>query len=198
MRIPGTRAAGEELVATFFEAMHELHFMRDALEGGDFCLMLAMDNVPCQVGLVHLYDIDRREFVVTSARGNRGAELLATRHAETDAMLRAAMRRRRAVLVADVPSSEPAADGALDGADAAAEAARLPRYASLGGARSVVVAPAMQAGRFLGAIELLNPLDGKPFTDLEANALSYMAEQLAEFIAARGVVTDAERITAKR
>jgi hypothetical protein len=186
MRPPGVRATGEELIADLFEAMHELHFLRDALEGGDFCLALAAANLPSQVSLVHLYDIDRREFVVTSARGPNASVLLARRHSESDPMLAAAMRRRRALVIADVSQS--------DGIDAS----MLERYVAVGGARSVVVAPAMQAGRFLGAIELLNPLDGKPFTELDGNAVAYIAEQFAGFVATRGVVTDADRITAKR
>jgi GAF domain-containing protein len=178
--------AGEELVADLFDAMHELHFQRDALEGGDFCLTLAMEKLPSEVGLVHLYDIDRREFIVAAARGAKASALLLRREAESDSMLAAAMRRRRSVVVGD-----PAAQIDFD-------LGAVERYAAAGGARSVIVAPVMQAGRFLGAIELLNPLDGQPFTDLDGNAVMYIAEQYAEFVAARGVVTDADRIAAKR
>ncbi len=67
----------------------------------------------------------------------------------------------------------------------------------LGGISSLVVAPVMEAGRFLGAIELANPLDGNPFTEPEGNALSYIAEQFAELVGSRGVVTDPERIGAR-
>jgi hypothetical protein len=186
MRPPGSRVTGEELIADLFEAMHELHFLRDALEGGDFCLTLAMANLPSQVGLVHVYDIDRREFVLTSARGANAGALLGRRHAESDSMLAAAMRRRRALVVGDASQAD------------AVDASAVDRYVAVGGAQSVVVAPAMQSGRFLGAIELLNPLDGKPFTESDGNAVAYIAEQFATFVAARGVVTDAERITAKR
>ncbi len=48
------------------------------------------------------------------------------------------------------------------------------------------MAPVMLAGRFLGAIELLNPIDGEPFTESDGNAVTYIAEQFAEFVAARG------------
>jgi GAF domain-containing protein len=72
------------------------------------------------------------------------------------------------------------------------------RRCAAAGARSVIAAPVMQAGRFLGALELLNPLDGQPFTESDANAVMYIAEQFADFVAARGVVTDPDRITARR
>jgi GAF domain-containing protein len=127
-----------------------------------------------------LYDIDRREFVVTGTRGETARPLLLKRYTESDSMLSAAMRKRRALVITDVAQND--------------DARALDRYVAMGGARSVIVAPVMQAGRFLGAIELLNPLDGQPFTESDGNAVMYIAEQFAEFVAARGVVTDPERI----
>ncbi|HEY8090740.1 MAG TPA: GAF domain-containing protein [Polyangiaceae bacterium] len=180
---PRTRVRGEDLIADLFEAMHDLHFVRDAIEGGEFCLALAMEKLPSQAGIVHLYDIDRREFLVTSTRGAATGKLLMRRHPEGDALLSAAMRRRRALVIPDAAQSE---------------AAGLDRYAALGGARSLMIAPVMQSGRFLGAIELMNPLDGQPFTDSEGNALSYIAEQFAEFISTHGIVTDPERISSRQ
>jgi signal transduction protein with GAF and PtsI domain len=181
---PRLRVRGEDLIADLFEAMHDLHFVRDALEGGEFCLTLAMEKLPSQAGIVHLYDIDRREFLITSTRGAGTGALLLRRHAESDALLSAAMRKRRAVVLADATQQS--------------EVSTLERYAALGGARSLMIAPVMQSGRFLGAIELLNPLDGQPYTDSEGNALSYIAEQFAEFVASVGIVTDAERISSRR
>ena len=179
---PGSRVRGEDLIADLFEAMHELHFVHDAIEAGEFCLTLALQKLPSQAGIVHLYDIDRREFLVTSTRGNGTGKLLLRRHPEGDVLLQAAMARRRAIVIADATTGE---GGALE------------RFALIGGARSLMIAPIMQHGRFLGAIELLNPLDGQPFTDAEGNALNYIAEQFAEFLAAHGVVTDPERISAR-
>jgi hypothetical protein len=181
-RIPGVRVAGEELIADLFEAMHELHFLRDAVEGGEFCLALGMEKIPSRAGIVHLYDIDRREFLVTNTRG-AASGLLLHRYPENDPMLSGAMRRRRSIVLTDASQSEARA---------------LDRYLAIGGARSLIVAPVMQAGRFLGAIELLNPLDDQPFTESDGNAVSYIAEQFAEFVAARGIVTDPERIAARR
>jgi len=173
------RASGEDLIGYFFESMHEVHFARDAVEGGLFCLDLALDKLPSLAGLVELYDINRREFLVTSTRGEIASSLLLCRYPEADPLLSLAMRRRRAVVIADATDSE---------------AATMERYVVLGGARSLIVAPVMLAGRFLGAIELVNPLDGHPFTESDGNAITYMAEQFAEFVAKSGVVTDPERI----
>jgi hypothetical protein len=176
------RVRAEDLVADLFEAMHEMHFLRDAVEAGDFCLSLAMQEIPSRAGLVHLYDINRRQFLITNAVGSGTAAMLSRRHPETERVLSAAMRRRRPLLIEDVEEA----------------ATTCERYNELGGAKSVIVAPVMQSGRFLGAIELLNPLDDQPYTPAERDAVMYIAEQLAEFVAARGVVTDPERIVAPR
>jgi hypothetical protein len=180
---PGARVRGEDLIADLFEAMHDLNFARDAIEGGDYCLALAMAKLPCTAAIFHQYDIDRREFLVTCARGAGAGELLLRRHPESDRLLSSAARRRRAIVLADATQGE---------------AASVERYLAVGGARSVIVAPVVQSGRYLGAIELVNPTDGQPFTEADGNAIMYMAEQLAEFIAARGVVIDPERIGAQR
>jgi GAF domain-containing protein len=184
---PGTgvalprRTRGEDLIAELFEAMHDLHFVRDSIEGGDFCLALAMEKLPSQAGMVHLYDINNREFLLSSVRGPSTGKLLARRHPETDELLSAAMRKRGAVVLDKVT----------------AEAQAIERYAAIGGVRSMMIAPVMQSGRFLGAIELVNPLDGQPFTEAEGNALAYIAEQFAEFVATRGIVLDPERLSAR-
>jgi GAF domain-containing protein len=179
---PLGRIHGEDLIADLFESMHDLHFARDAVDGGDFCLALAMEKLPSLAGIVQLYDIDRREFVVTNTRGEGTGKLLLQRFPESDALLAAAMRKRSAVVVADAIQSE---------------AMTIERYVSIGGARSLIVAPVMLSGRFLGAIELLNPIDGEPFTESDGNAVTYIAEQFAEFVASRGIVTDPERISAR-
>ena len=177
------RVRGEDLIADLFEAMHDLHFVRDALEGGEFCLALAMDKLPCQAGIVHLYDIDRRQFLVASTRGSGTSKLLLKRYSDSDRVLLAATRKRRAVVLSDTAQSDVAG---------------IDRYAALGGARSLLVAPVLLHGRLLGAIELVNPLDGQPFNESEGNALTYIAEQFAEFISSHGIVTDPERISQRR
>jgi hypothetical protein len=180
LRAPGGRLRGEDLIADLFEAMSDLFFLRDAIEAGDFCLAQVMERLPCRAGFIHLYDIDHREFVITNGQGDGARALLLRRHSESEALLSKAMRGRTALVINGGQSGE---------AD---------RFQSLGGAKSVLVAPAMQAGRFLGAIELLNPTDGQPFTEVEGNAVMYVAGQLADYVATHGVITDPDRISARR
>src|SRR5207244_12337611 len=94
-----------------------------------------------------------------------------------DELLRESARKRRALVVGN------------------AAAASADRYKQLGGARSLICAPIMQAGRALGALEIINPLDGMPFTEDEGNAMTYIAEQYAEYLGSRGIVLDHHRIT---
>jgi len=59
---------------------------------------------------------------------------------------------------------------------------------------SVMVAPVEVSGRYLGLIELVNPADGRAFTEGDGHALTYIGEQYAEFVAERGVVLDPESV----
>jgi GAF domain-containing protein len=70
------------------------------------------------------------------------------------------------------------------------EDAMTARYTSIGCARSLVVAPVLVAGRTLAILEMVNPNDGAPYTQDEANAMTYIAEQFAEFLSSRGLVFD--------
>jgi hypothetical protein len=170
---PKRRVRGDELISVLFESMHDLNFLRDSIEGGDFCLQLALEKLPSRVALVYLYDIDHREFVVVCAQGAAPQGIIGRRLSETESLLAVAMRKRRAILLSPAEIAEHAA--------------------AIGGAQHMMLAPVMQAGRFLGAIEIADPSDGVAFSELDANAITYMAEQYAEFVAARGVLLDRER-----
>jgi GAF domain-containing protein len=171
------RVTGDELISSLFESMHDLHFLRDALDGGQFCLALATEVLPARAALIHFFDVERREWVVACTRGKDTPRLLNVRTPEGDDLLREAARRRRAIVTANA--------GSIATAD---------RYQAIGGGKSLIVAPIMQAGRALGAIEIINPLDGMPFTEDEGNAMTYIAEQYAEYLGSRGIVLDRERI----
>ena len=170
------RVSGDELITSLFESMHDLHFLRDALDGGQFCLALATEVLPARAALIHFFDIEKREWVVACTRGKETQGLLTMRSPDGDEILREAARKRRALVVPN--ASNASAD----------------RYRQIGGGRSLIVAPIMQAGRALGALEIINPLDGMPFTEDEGNAMTYIAEQFAEYLGSRGIVLDRERI----
>jgi hypothetical protein len=174
-RIPipklGARVSGDELITALFEAMHDLHFLRDAIEGADFCLQLAQEVIPSRAGYAHFFDIERREFCLVRAKGEDTAVLVGNRHLEGEPILSAAVKARRPLL-------------------RGSEDAMTNRYIAIGGAKSLVLAPVMVAGRTLAVFEMVNPNDGAPFTQDEANAMNYIAEQFGEFLSSRGLVFD--------
>src|SRR6185369_12907727 len=108
-------------------SMHDLHFLRDALDGGQFCLALATEVLPARAAIIHFFDVEKREWVVACTRGKDTQRLLNMRASEADDILLEAARRRRAVVVAN------------------ASAATGERYRHLGGGKSLIVAPIMQA-----------------------------------------------------
>lgn len=172
------RTVGDELISALFESMHDLHFLRDALDGGQFCLALATEVLPARAAIIHFFDIEKREWVIACTRGKDTTKLLGTRAGETDELLREAARKRSAVVLADATMAAAA------------------RYSAIGGTKSLIIAPIMQAGRALGALEIINPLDGNPFNEGEGNAMTYIAEQFAEYLRSRGIVLDKAKIQA--
>ncbi len=139
-RIPipkvGSRVSGDELITALFEAMHDLHFLRDAIEGADFCLQLAQEVIPSRAGYAHFFDIERREFCLVRAKGADTAELVGKRHLEGEPILSAAVKARRPLL-------------------RGSEDAMTNRYLAVGGAKSLVLAPVMVAGRTLAVFEMV-------------------------------------------
>ena len=99
--VPKVRLSGDELIVDLFEVMHDLHFLRDGIEGADFILSLLTEKLPSAVVLVHFYDIDAREFVVVRASGKGAKKVLSIRTSEKDPLIAEAMRKRRAVVIAD-------------------------------------------------------------------------------------------------
>jgi hypothetical protein len=175
----GSRVSGDDLLAELFEAFCDLHFLRDSLEGADFIVSLIHEKLPCEVCLVSLFDIDKREFVVVRQNGGRASVLL-QRQPDRAAIPLAAHRGRRAVVVRDAASDPRVLDA---------------RWKALGvELKSYVAAPVELAGRYLGLIELANPLDGGRFTESDGNALTYIGQQFGEFVGQHGVIVDAESV----
>lgn len=169
---------GDELLAELFDSSGDLEFVQDALDGADFVLHLALEKLPCEVGIVSFFDMNKREFVVVRQRGGQRKALLASLPEKSEVANRT-MRSRHAVVLA-------AANGELEG-DA--------RWSAMGVApRSAICAPVLLGGRYLGLIEMANPLDEQPFTAADGNALDYLGQQLAEFLGSRTMSVDAEAV----
>jgi hypothetical protein len=172
------RLSGDDLLSDLFEAMHDVHFQPGVLEGAHYVLWLAVEKIPCKVAICHLFDINRREFVITHVLGDCRKDLLLRRASEKEPLIHQVTRRRRAVVLAG-------GDERLSGE----------RWKWLGQpVVSAVVAPVVLGGRFLGLLELVNPVDREPFSEGDGYALAYIGEQFAEFLGQRGLMLDPEAI----
>jgi hypothetical protein len=173
------RRAGEDLISELFEFMHELHFARDIAHGADFVLGVIEQVIPCEATLLQVFDINTRNFVVVRGRGGGAQRALLHRTPDNDPLISEIMRRERAR--AYRTEGDPRfATG---------------RWGIVGLTLHQVLCGAVrQGGRYLGMIELANPLGGAPFHETEINALDYICEQFADFVASRPVVLDPDVI----
>jgi hypothetical protein len=174
------RLSGEELIADLFETMHALDFCKDSLEAGAFTLQIAMERLGSDAGMVHLYDIDRREFVVVHARGPGADALRGLRSSDGEPLVAEVMRTHGALVLRDA-ANDPRVSGRRWDTLRAAGAPPRP-IASIASARVA------QGGRFLGLVELANFADAGTFAQGDEHALAYIAERFMEFVAEHGVV----------
>ena len=157
----------------FFEQMHDLQFLRDSLEGAEFVLELLRDKVPARVTIIHLYDINSKEFVVVKARAPNPAGVLGTRSKEGSSLVGVAAKQGRGMMVTDAKTDQRWSREYYSGAGHEPQ--------------RIMVVPVRHGQRYLGALELADHVDDMAFTDTELHAVSYIAEQFGEFVAERGV-----------
>jgi hypothetical protein len=175
---PPTPADADESPAVdhaeeLFHAMHALSLFESAPAGARFCLEVALSSVPCMAALVHLRDPSARDLVVVHAEGPRAEALIGTRTPPTDALVTSAIAKGKPKVVAY--GTDPGAS----------DTAACPRHAFFD-PWSVAVVPVVVGGQLLALLEMIDPLDGKPFDKLSRGALAYIAGRLGRFLADRG------------
>lgn len=176
------RRAREDLVSELFERLHELRFATDLVSGADFVLDVLAEVIPSELGMVQVFDINSRSFVVIRVRGGNLGQALLHRTPDTDPFVAEVMRRPAPIAfrAEEVPR---AVSGRWE------HAGTPLGWVLSGGVR--------QGGRYLGMIELANPAGGTPFEDTEINAFDYACAQFADLVATRPVVLDREIILAR-
>jgi GAF domain-containing protein len=92
-------------MSEIFESMHDLHFLRDSLEGADFVLELLHQKLPAKVTHIHLNDINTKEFVVVKARAPGGG-VLGTRVREGMGLVGAAAKTGHGILIEDASTDD--------------------------------------------------------------------------------------------
>jgi hypothetical protein len=176
------RRHGEDLIGELFETLHDLHFMVDVVSGAEFVLRVLHETLPTEAALVHIFDMNRRQFVVVRAAGPAASGALMFATPDKDSFFSQLMRRSAAL--------------AVDGGGNDQDAVRGGRWqaAGLDAVRAVLCGPVKLGGRYLGVVEVANPPGDEPFTAAETNALDYICKQLAEFLANRPIVIEPDLV----
>lgn len=174
-RSSAPKKRGDEFATDLFEVMHDLHFAQDVEHGAEFVLELALEKLRSDLGIVQLYDINKREFVVVSSHGPGAATAHWHRTSERDPLIRELVRKRVPVLL-------KATDDRI----------REGRWAKLGGAPRLILSCFVELnGRSLGMLEVGAPHDGV-YEEGDMHGMAYICSHFAEFLGMRGVVLSAE------
>lgn len=170
-RMPTPRASHPEIVDHVFSTLRDLSFFETAVEAAAFCVCVAMKAIPSLAGLALLRDEQQGGYVVVYARGPRGYAVVRTRVPESDPVIAAALTRGGPQSLEYGDSFRPPE-----------------RHASFGDPWTALVAPVQGEERCVGAIELVDPLDGKSLGDADRQALATVAQHLADFVRAHRIV----------
>jgi hypothetical protein len=137
------------------------------VEAAAFCLVTAMKAVPSLAGLALLRDEDaggRGGYVVVYARGPRAFEVVRMRVREDDPSIGAALVRAGPVVIEYGSERRPPV-----------------RHEAFGEPWTAFVVPVQEPHRCMGAIELVDPLDGRELGDSARRTLATIAHRLADF-----------------
>jgi hypothetical protein len=153
----------EDPVDIAMDALRTVKCLR-AVEAASVCLAVLVRAVGCRAAMAHLWDPKEKSFVVVYALGPNAGVLLNAHHDAKDPLLAESFAKRTPrVINHEVRPT-------------------LPRHSALGGAWSVLVAPVMDGWVPLGAMELVDPLDGSCFDDRHIAAARYTTERLVALL----------------
>lgn len=167
--IPAADTTNDDRLAEVFEAMQDLFLLTTQREAATFALDLALDKIPCEAGSTVLNDLDRGDLFFAAVRGPASERLDGVRLEQGKGIIGAAARSLEPISIADV-THDPRF---------------FPDFDKMTGfeTHTVLCAPLHYEGRAVGAIELLNKKGGGAFTQSDINVLSYIAENLGNFVA---------------
>ena len=153
-------------------SMADLPLCESAAEAASVCVVAAMRVVPSLAGLALLQDTGRGDFVVVHSRGPRAGEIVRGRVGEDDALLGTARLLRAPAAIEYGVGRSPAG-----------------RHAVFGEPWTVLVVPCLDGGRYVAALELVDPIDGTALGESERGALAAIAGRLTDFCRERRVET---------
>ena len=175
MTVAVRRAKDDDVVEKLCEALASLDAEPDALSAARLCLDVLARAVPCRALLAHAFDVARGDFLVVHARGEHADAMVLERHPLGDPLLWVAM-----------PTGEPFAWPDLR----RAPVNKLARFKELPHVKTIMACPVVSGPRWLGAIELVDPLDGTLFRTEHALGARYVANRYARFLTAHGLIVD--------
>ena len=173
------RPVCDDVLETLFEALRDLDAEADALTAARACLGALAGVVPSRASMVHAFEVMRRDFLVVDARGESTESMVLQRSSKDDPLFRVA-----------IPKGEPFPWNDLR----RAPVARLARFAGLPHVARVLVCPVLDGARWLGAIEIVDPLHDGPFRTQDVIAGRYVAQRYAHYLTAHGMVLDVAAI----
>ncbi|HEX5226005.1 MAG TPA: GAF domain-containing protein [Solirubrobacteraceae bacterium] len=169
-QVPTPRASHPEIVDHVFSTLRDLSFFETPVEAAAFCVCVAMKAIPSLAGIAMLRDEQLGGYIAVYARGPRAYAVVRTRVPEGDAALAAALARGGPCSVEYDDEHRPPE-----------------RHASFGDPWTALVAPVQGEERCMGAIELVDPIDGKSLGDADRQALATVAQHLADFVRAHAL-----------
>ncbi len=173
------RVPTQDLIPVLFDRIHDLELLGDALEGAEYVLDVLAKTIPTRSALVHLYDSSKRSFVVATAKGEAKDSMILSRQDARDPLIRLLM-----------PGGRPFSWTNLRNVSVSG----IARFAELGHMSAVMAAPVSIGPRWMGVLELVDPVNGDAFRSADENALAYIADRYAAFLSTRGVIVDVATI----
>jgi GAF domain-containing protein len=149
--------------------MRDLSFFETAVEAVSFGLVTALKALPSLAGLALLRDTAQGGYVVVYAQGPRASSVVRARIEEDDSLLGLSLIRGGPTTI-EYGTAQPPPD----------------RHALFGDPWSALIAPIQLADRCIGALELVDPLDGRPLGESARHGLATIAHHLADFIRGLG------------
>jgi hypothetical protein len=163
---------GDHRLATAFEAMPELYFLPTPVAGLEFTVQLLARLVPSEAISSCLYDINTDEFRFVALTGAGALDRQASAVPSSAGLFGVAKRSTEDALIVPDALSETHYEPSIDGRTGLA-------------VQALAYAPVRYAGQLLGMLQLINSSDALRFSATDAAVLTYIAKQLAEFLASR-------------
>ena len=165
----------DRLLASLFERLGDLSLESDSIEGAlQFALELVMEMIPSAAGWILLADKDRRDLYVAMASGPKSDEVIRYRLPYGRGIAGQCAIEGKSLALTDV-RHEPQYQTSL--------------YRSIRlNVVSAASAPLAHDGQIYGVFQLTNHLGRAHYLDRELEALTYVAQRVAEYLVNYAVV----------